>query len=163
MRVGAMVSPTVSESAASRRRIVESAAPSARRSYAAAAWTVLLACSAGMVMQQVDGKPAPVARPHAVTRHATAANPDPPRILALQGTVESYDPSQGMLELASGGSSYRVRISHAVAARTACAARPRLESGSTVRMTFAAYLDGPLIALTVLPTGARGPINCTKP
>jgi hypothetical protein len=29
-------------------------------------------------------------------------------------------------------------------------------------MTFAAYLDGPLIALAVLPTGARGPINCRK-
>ncbi len=156
-----------------RPNVAQAAPPSSRRTPSATAWAIVLAafaCAAGILLLQVDRRPGVIAAAQTATHpaltatrlpaHHATVKADPPRVLALMGRVEDYEPAMGMMDLSVGESSYRVRIPNAVASQSDCGARVLLSPGNAVRMTFAAYLDGPLEALTVAPADSGGSFRC---
>ena len=81
---------------------------------------------------------------------------DSPRTVAMEGSVEAYDPDLGMLSLDLDGILYRVRLPNAIASQGSCELNT-LTRGREVSVTFAAYLNGPLNILGVNPAAGGAP------
>jgi hypothetical protein len=116
-------------------------------------------CAIGVCLLQSDMKPAPVAVAKTPAHRRVTPAADPPRTVAMEGSVEAYDPDLGMLSLVLNGIKYRVRLPNAIASQGSCELNTIIK-GRVVSVTFAAYLNGPLNIVAVNPADA-GSASCS--
>jgi hypothetical protein len=126
---------------------------------ATAGCLAVIACLVGLLLAQDHA----TAHRHVSKHHAPRRSNvviEVPRVVAVQGVVQSFTSGTGTLTLRHGSALYDVRVGLSTAFPASCRGPMPLAPGGSVLVKVAAYLDGPLQAQSIAPAASAMPAKC---